>query len=309
MRVAKIMSNAKRKWHCPSCSQDSSRHWNLEMHIKRKHNGIGEPINEEEYKEFNDKRSNQFFSHRSLNDLSLESLKGKEKERDVIDECYQIVMEHKEKLRKIMEIKSFYNELSSFSSSQQPTIIISGPGQTPIIDTTIPPVTTTPLQPTPTASASSLPKEEHKEENINPGTALIVNLFITSTLVAQDPQRRTSGAEGEDFIIIPREPSLPPSITTSLDDNNNDSKKIREANPTIENSKEGEKLEECRHDIEEHPLSKTNLLVDDDYYYDDEIDYVYFFGKTRIIKGDIYGNVLSICKLVTNPLLEAKYIV
>ena len=51
------MSNAKRKWHCPHCSQDSSRHWNVRVHIKRWHIGIGEPINEEKAKEFKDKGS------------------------------------------------------------------------------------------------------------------------------------------------------------------------------------------------------------------------------------------------------------
>jgi hypothetical protein len=28
---------------CPYCSQTSSRHWNMQVHIKRRHSGIGEP--------------------------------------------------------------------------------------------------------------------------------------------------------------------------------------------------------------------------------------------------------------------------
>ncbi|HZC49961.1 MAG TPA: hypothetical protein VE244_12970 [Nitrososphaeraceae archaeon] len=124
------MSDAKRKWHCPHCSQDSSRHWNLKVHIKKQHSGIGEPIDNYEAKEFNDRRGYQFFSHNhpyGMNDLSPGSRQGKEKEQDIIDETYQIVIKQKETLRKIKEIKSFFQELSSlsFSSFQQPNIITS----------------------------------------------------------------------------------------------------------------------------------------------------------------------------------------
>jgi hypothetical protein len=52
-----------------------------------------------------------------VNDLSVGSQKGKEKERDIIDEIYQMVIGQKENLRKIKEIKSFFYELSSLSSS------------------------------------------------------------------------------------------------------------------------------------------------------------------------------------------------
>jgi hypothetical protein len=31
-------------WCCPYCSQTSSRHWNMQVHIKRRHSGIGEPL-------------------------------------------------------------------------------------------------------------------------------------------------------------------------------------------------------------------------------------------------------------------------
>jgi hypothetical protein len=36
-----------KKWYCPHCSQTSSRHGNLKMHIKRRHQGIGQPIRED----------------------------------------------------------------------------------------------------------------------------------------------------------------------------------------------------------------------------------------------------------------------
>jgi hypothetical protein len=49
--------------------------------------------------------------------MSLGSRQRKEKEQDIIELIYQIVIEQKEKLRKIKEIKSFFNELYSSSPS------------------------------------------------------------------------------------------------------------------------------------------------------------------------------------------------
>jgi hypothetical protein len=42
------MVNNRLKWCCPHCSQTSSRYWNLEVHIERKHQGTGLPIGEDE---------------------------------------------------------------------------------------------------------------------------------------------------------------------------------------------------------------------------------------------------------------------
>ena len=41
------MSRSRQKWHCPHCSQTSSRRWNLKTHIGRKHQGIGQPVRED----------------------------------------------------------------------------------------------------------------------------------------------------------------------------------------------------------------------------------------------------------------------
>ena len=43
------MPKNKAKRHCPHCLQASSRHWNLKTHIRRKHQGIGQPIGEDEW--------------------------------------------------------------------------------------------------------------------------------------------------------------------------------------------------------------------------------------------------------------------
>jgi hypothetical protein len=38
-------SHLVNKYRCPSCAQECSRRFNMEMHIKRKHRGIGLPLN------------------------------------------------------------------------------------------------------------------------------------------------------------------------------------------------------------------------------------------------------------------------
>ena len=34
----------KKGWHCPYCPQICPRHWNMKVHIQRKHRGIGEQV-------------------------------------------------------------------------------------------------------------------------------------------------------------------------------------------------------------------------------------------------------------------------
>lgn len=43
------MVNNRQKWRCLHCSQTSSRYWNLKTHIRRKHQGRGRPIREDEW--------------------------------------------------------------------------------------------------------------------------------------------------------------------------------------------------------------------------------------------------------------------
>src|ERR687885_356923 len=94
------------KWHCPHCSLMSKRRWNIKDHIRRKHRGIGQPIDKQS-KEFNDRINNQLFPHNLppyfMNDISLgrrkQQQEQEEKEPDMIDKCYEMVMEYKEKFR------------------------------------------------------------------------------------------------------------------------------------------------------------------------------------------------------------------
>ena len=154
------------------------------------------------------------------------------KKRDVVDEILEFWRPMTQKMKEIMEIKNTINEFFSYSSSsslQQPSII-TGLGQTPIIEPIIPPVTRTALQPTPPASAPSPQQQEQKNEKIiNLGTDSITNSFITSTFMAPDLQRRLREGKVEDLVIAPLELSPPTPIITTTYDNSNNSKKREQA--------------------------------------------------------------------------------
>jgi hypothetical protein len=331
------MVNNKRKWCCPHCSQTSSRHWNLKKHIERWHHGIGQPIREDKWHstpsnttssldtmhfipgmmspqnnnnyDLNHQRYTQTFS------ASPYSKKGDDtsKKRDPVEECLEFWRRITQQMKEFQEIKKTIDEFFSSSSSQRSNIITSL-GQTSIILPIIPPpVTTTLLQPTPPQPAQSFQEQEQKKkENINPLTTFGANLFNTSTFMAEDPHRRARevGEGGEDAIIIPQEPSLLPYMRTSTSDNNNNnySKKRGEPNPITENKEEEQELEEDRHDIEEyhieeHPSSKSNLLIDneDDYVINNNIDYDdssnidnnydYSSHVSLVIKRDDHGDI------------------
>jgi hypothetical protein len=310
------MVNSRRKWCCPYCTQTSSRHGNLKIHIKRKHQGIGEPVREDEWhytrtttastpahfipdimswQNNNNYHLNQRYPQ-TFSSVSPYFKKEEDtsKKRDALDEILELWQPKAQKMKELLEIIKTFNEFSSFfSSSQQPNIITSL-GLTPIIQPTIPsPVTTTPSQQIP-QSAQSSQEQEQKNQNINPFTAF-ANLFYTSTFMAQELQRRVRAiGEGKDSIIVPQGPSLHTHLmTTTSHDSNKDSKKRGRTNQTTENMKQQE-LEEDRHDIEEEPSSKSNLSIDneDDYVINNDIDYYDDSSDISIvIKRDKYRDI------------------
>ena len=113
------MSRIK-KWHCPYCPQNSARHWNIVVHIKRAHGGIGEPIengnlsqsvnpgfpgsNGKPAEDMKPPNSYNRYNRPYTNHASKSS-KGNE---DIIDKMHQTVIELQEKERKMNTIKEFY---------------------------------------------------------------------------------------------------------------------------------------------------------------------------------------------------------
>jgi hypothetical protein len=97
--------------------------------------------------------------------------------------------------------------------------------------------------------------------------------------------------------------------TSTFNNNSNNKKRVEENLPT--ENKEEEQLEEESHDIEGHPLSKNELLIDNEH--DDggggDVDQVYLDyddGRKWEKNKNTFGNVIDACKVITDPPMEAK---
>jgi hypothetical protein len=113
-----------KKWQCPRCSRRSSRRWNIVVHIRRKHGGVGLPINIEN---FSWSRSTPFsnlegthiarrpsptynFNRSSIN---YSNPAGKDK-GDMIDEMHQMLTEIEKRRRKWEEIIEIVSKSNHF---------------------------------------------------------------------------------------------------------------------------------------------------------------------------------------------------
>jgi hypothetical protein len=149
----------------------------------RKHQGIGQPIEEDGKHSITTsnaaiqfipdmmslQNNNYDLNHQVYpNSFSRSPYLRKEedtpKKRDVLDEIIEFWRPMTQKMKEILEIMNTIKEFFSYSSSLQQPSIITGVDQTPIIEPIIPPVTRTALQPTPpaTATAPSLQQQEQK---------------------------------------------------------------------------------------------------------------------------------------------------
>ena|SRR5215217_15460 len=121
------MSRSRQKWHCPHCSQTSSRHSNLKTHIGRKHHGTGQPVREDGthsiatsnaaiqfipdiMMSLHNNNNNYDMNHQvHPNSFSRSSYLRKEedtsKKRDVVDEILEFRRPMTQKMKEIMEIK------------------------------------------------------------------------------------------------------------------------------------------------------------------------------------------------------------
>jgi hypothetical protein len=178
------MVNNRRKWCCPLCSQTCSRHYNLKIHIERKHQGRGQPIREDGWHSISTNTStsthfipdmtslqndnnyplNQRYQQTLSSTPPYSKIEDTSKKRDPIDEFLKFWQPKIQQMKEILEIKNFFKEFSSFSSSlQQRPNIVTGPVQAPIIRPIIPsPVTTTPLQQTQPAKSSQEQEQKRR---------------------------------------------------------------------------------------------------------------------------------------------------
>jgi hypothetical protein len=116
------MSGLK-KWQCPHCPQDSSRAWNMRVHINRAHSGFGEPVekgrlgredkslswdsnNSIAYRKYS---PNQSKSSRPTFGYAKVS-KDNEKYGDIIDDFYNFLRGLEENKYKVGEINRIINQ-------------------------------------------------------------------------------------------------------------------------------------------------------------------------------------------------------
>jgi hypothetical protein len=122
-----------KKWHCPHCSQTSSRRGNLKTHIERWHHGIGQPIREDKWHSTPNTTSSLATMHFIPGMMSLQnnnnydlnhqrytqtfsaspySKKGDDtsKKRDPVEECLEFWRRITQQIKEFQEIKKTIDE-------------------------------------------------------------------------------------------------------------------------------------------------------------------------------------------------------
>ena len=179
-----------KKWQCPHCPQDSPRHWNAVVHIKRKHGGVGAPLEKGNLSQHSNTspgsggRSIQNVKHTSQYNCSNylytnRANKGSKGDEDVIDKWYQMVLEQEEKERKIRKIKEFY--------CRNP----DAPMPIPNIDTSNLPVKNTLEQSLPKISCQNVPKNNPSSQIQGLCTLLIYLTYTTHKGASQNTGRNS----------------------------------------------------------------------------------------------------------------------
>jgi hypothetical protein len=108
----------KTGWNCPHCQISSSRHWNMQRHIDRRHGGTGEPVTYDTAQYYKDMNPQNFhfpldYSHHAS--LSFLTRKGKSDKKfsEFLDD--QIL----QPLRKMVEYKNLTSQLFTMQQQQR----------------------------------------------------------------------------------------------------------------------------------------------------------------------------------------------
>lgn len=112
-------------WNCPNCQKSSTRHWNMQRHIDRRHGGVGEPVNDDTIQYYTDMNpQNLRFPLGYSHNMSLSFLTQKEKPHKNFSNLLED--QFLSPLRKVIEFKNLVGQLSTIQSQQQ--MIIPGDG-------------------------------------------------------------------------------------------------------------------------------------------------------------------------------------
>jgi hypothetical protein len=114
MRSGTCFHSSDNGWNCPypHCRMSSNRHWNVVRHLERRHDGVGVPLNQNDfapkmYKEFANQEPSLSATAvaSSIAAASLSSAHKQEKNNDPLDHVLPA-------LRKVAEFKNLLSELS-----------------------------------------------------------------------------------------------------------------------------------------------------------------------------------------------------
>ena len=106
----------KKGWHCPYCSQICARHWNMKVHIHRKHQGIGEPVEAPYNSVFipnmtSLQNKSDYFKHKMVFPLDGQTKRQESDRKDRLYGNRHFLAEHSEYLRDILEMKNLINRV------------------------------------------------------------------------------------------------------------------------------------------------------------------------------------------------------
>jgi hypothetical protein len=117
---------SKKNWQCPYCAQDCSRHWNMVVHIRRTHEGLGNPMKKGDLNQaekslssdsnrLNKNKEYPFYRNNSnLRSTNYGATDGdKECIGEAIDYVYRFLKEIEEKKYKLGEINRITNKHGS----------------------------------------------------------------------------------------------------------------------------------------------------------------------------------------------------
>src|SRR3989442_281177 len=117
MRSGTCLHCSHKDWNCPypHCRMSSNRHWNVTRHLQRTHDGVGMPLNKNDFtsKMYKESASREgslsaLAIASSIAAASISSTQKQEKKYDPFDHILQ-------PLRKAAEFKTLFSELSSSS--------------------------------------------------------------------------------------------------------------------------------------------------------------------------------------------------
>jgi hypothetical protein len=115
----------KPRWNCFHCQMSSTRHWNVQRHIGRRHGGMGEPVRSNNRRYYKDMDPQNFASPFAYSHHSSMSILAQEKK---LHNNFSSVLENQilAPLRKMVEYKNLLRQLSTIQQQQQQRMILDG---------------------------------------------------------------------------------------------------------------------------------------------------------------------------------------